>query len=1047
MNLQSQPTFPAATDWEVYNKGILLNWRGSVLEIAASGFKFNTSLVECSIQLARTGTIKAPVSVDVRQGQLIIRIINKTQNRVTDWQFRSGKHLKRIRFKGQAGDQIILFVMPYDDNPVECRIDWGDLVPSGDGSEFGVDATDEVTLAGASDLKIGVVSRPEYWSDIYAQTIVSENDHILATLEFDKDRNGVQSVSHNFPLERNHIYQFTLTGEMVGKGNLIFFLVKDKGIRKLDRVQSVVHREIEATGEFSAILTYTPPVDGCFRLGLLHGQIVAPVETRISGLKLDIQVSEPWLDIGRSEVDTLMPNWGPIRRTLHRLCKRSRTFNSFVAAMEMRLGHEEIVSLPMYVSLCPTGQCNALCDFCSVTINRTGIIKRQLPWDRLEKFLGPTLNTVNMYGIEGNGEPTLYKKFHELTGVISSAGADSYLITNGSRITPEMIPMLLNYESVTFSVNAATAETHKRVMKLKDFGQVVWAIKTLVKARGLSLNPRIYVSFVVYNYNVHELPQFLEFAERELGADVIMIRPLSELGTDAGAVEDLRDLPPYESDVKDALDATAEYLGDTERRHDPNTHMTCEIRLDPSTFRNVRPDPMDKVIMPYGFEDRLLAPRRDHWSTQVPELTTEWRQNILNLSCPEADSSRDILLSALTPVEPGKVLTFSGRVLERNGAFRISIVNADGDELAEVECAGHSDVWRSFSIDVQTAENKFLGFRISQVDGNLSADIDFERLRTPGPGIRDEFKLPAPERWMVDSPGVKGKWTGHALELSYAGKPGPYLLKSYSCPCVPNTRISLPLDVEVRSGTLVVGVLSEDFQSWVGQFPFEEGRVNQSIDIDPGDNSKIQIVLFSKADKPLDIRIDWGDTLEQAPDWNDGDQGTQEILVLRAPDVEIPPLALDPAGHVNAAPLKKPPKRARRTYYCQKPWTDLNNFTVDGRMDVCCIATGASQERYALGNVLTQNFQEIWNGPRMKEFRRTVNSDDHLPPCARCPMSYAYQGLFFDRVHTKAVIQRLLRAEPFESERLPRGVTRCLNGIAAAAVFAIEALHFRGFRE
>jgi radical SAM protein with 4Fe4S-binding SPASM domain len=80
--------------------------------------------------------------------------------------------------------------------------------------------------------------------------------------------------------------------------------------------------------------------------------------------------------------------------------------------------------------------------------------------------------------------------------------------------------------------------------------------------------------------------------------------------------------------------------------------------------------------------------------------------------------------------------------------------------------------------------------------------------------------------------------------------------------------------------------------------------------------------------------------------------------------------------------------------YCQKPWTDLNNFTVDGRMDVCCITTGPSQERYALGNIFEQDFQQIWNGDQMKEFRRTVNIMEKLPPCARCPMANNYRPPF-----------------------------------------------------
>jgi len=50
-----------------------------------------------------------------------------------------------------------------------------------------------------------------------------------------------------------------------------------------------------------------------------------------------------------------------------------------------------------------------------------------------------------------------------------------------------------------------------------------------------------------------------------------------------------------------------------------------------------------------------------------------------------------------------------------------------------------------------------------------------------------------------------------------------------------------------------------------------------------------------------------------------------------------------------------------------------------------------------------QSFQEIWNGERAREFRRTVNDPDperQLPPCRRCPLAYQYQGPFFDPART-----------------------------------------------
>ncbi|MBL8531314.1 MAG: SPASM domain-containing protein, partial [Hyphomonadaceae bacterium] len=122
-----------------------------------------------------------------------------------------------------------------------------------------------------------------------------------------------------------------------------------------------------------------------------------------------------------------------------------------------------------------------------------------------------------------------------------------------------------------------------------------------------------------------------------------------------------------------------------------------------------------------------------------------------------------------------------------------------------------------------------------------------------------------------------------------------------------------------------------------------------------------------------------------------------------------PPKQYAPAVEAAPAPIDLSPPRLialedaggrKRKYFCHKPWSDLHNFTVDGRMDVCCIATGPSQERYALGNLNTQNFQDVWNGATAKLFRRTVNSDKVLPPCARCPMGYQYHGMWFHREHT-----------------------------------------------
>ena len=152
---------------------------------------------------------------------------------------------------------------------------------------------------------------------------------------------------------------------------------------------------------------------------------------------LPVRVVDPVTPTAPPHTDTLLPHWGLTKRAIHRLCRRSRAMNTAVAALEMRLGREELLSLPQYMALCPTGQCNALCGFCSVTTNRTGIIKKQLPFDAIARLTAPVSRVIRMYGLEGNGEPTLYERFDELSAALLKNGATAYLITNGDRLTPE----------------------------------------------------------------------------------------------------------------------------------------------------------------------------------------------------------------------------------------------------------------------------------------------------------------------------------------------------------------------------------------------------------------------------------------------------------------------------------------------------------------------------------------------------------------------------------------------------------------------------------
>jgi hypothetical protein len=92
---------------------------------------------------------------------------------------------------------------------------------------------------------------------------------------------------------------------------------------------------------------------------------------------------------------------------------------------------------------------------------------------------------------------------------------------------------------------------------------------------------------------------------------------------------------------------------------------------------------------------------------------------------------------------------------------------------------------------------------------------------------------------------------------------------------------------------------------------------------------------------------------------------------------------------------------------------------------------------------MTLPFHEVWYGERAKEFRRTVNSDQPLPPCERCPMSHAYQGPLLDPVHTMGQF----RAMFFSREFLNRRYTRYI-GYAGYYLgwVVLQFVVFRGFK-
>ncbi|HSB77627.1 MAG TPA: radical SAM protein [Candidatus Methylomirabilis sp.] len=96
-------------------------------------------------------------------------------------------------------------------------------------------------------------------------------------------------------------------------------------------------------------------------------------------------------------------------------------------------------------------------------------------------------------------------------------------------------------------------------------------------------------------------------------------------------------------------------------------------------------------------------------------------------------------------------------------------------------------------------------------------------------------------------------------------------------------------------------------------------------------------------------------------------------------------IQLQASGNTTPAASLTPDERSRPWSGCQRPWT-LSYITANGNVLPCCISpwTAKDYQGLRLGNVFTQQFLDIWNGPRYQEFRTRFETDAAPDPCRGC---------------------------------------------------------------
>ncbi len=126
-----------------------------------------------------------------------------------------------------------------------------------------------------------------------------------------------------------------------------------------------------------------------------------------------------------------------------------------------------------------------------------------------------TLNVAN--------EPMIAPTFRYAVKKVKDAGLSGTFNTNGLSINEAIAHLLVDtkYDSINVSVDAATPETLKLARGITALDVLVRNVETLVRVRGDKQFPRIGTTFVITDYNHHELPAFLEFWKKRI--DVVRV--------------------------------------------------------------------------------------------------------------------------------------------------------------------------------------------------------------------------------------------------------------------------------------------------------------------------------------------------------------------------------------------------------------------------------------------------------------------------------------------------------------------------------------------
>jgi MoaA/NifB/PqqE/SkfB family radical SAM enzyme len=174
----------------------------------------------------------------------------------------------------------------------------------------------------------------------------------------------------------------------------------------------------------------------------------------------------------------------------------------------------------------PSLKCNLACVMCpwGKLHSEAGL----MAWDTFAR-IAANFRLAQEVDLTGGGEPATHPRLADMVRVAKEAGCEVGFSTNGTLLNSDLAETLvsLGQDWISFSIDAATAETYERIRQGAQFEAVMRNVEALrdMKAARRSQTPKMMLVFVMMHENFHEVPAYVDLAH-ELGVEQIIFKNL-----------------------------------------------------------------------------------------------------------------------------------------------------------------------------------------------------------------------------------------------------------------------------------------------------------------------------------------------------------------------------------------------------------------------------------------------------------------------------------------------------------------------------------------